>query len=70
MENISVLLKIRVLFWPEISALGVFFNVNNERMRPLITQVPQFMPEGRSNVLPLTASCLSPLRACPDGRVV
>ena len=23
-----------MLFWPEISALGVFFNFDNERMRP------------------------------------
>ena len=34
MENVSVFIKIRVLFWPEISALGVFFNFDNERMRP------------------------------------
>ena len=27
-------IKIRVLFWPEISALGVSFNFDNERMRP------------------------------------
>ena len=27
-------IKIRVLFWPEISALGVFLNFDNERMRP------------------------------------
>ena len=27
-------IKIRVLFWPEISALGVFFNFDNERMHP------------------------------------
>ena len=27
-------IKIRVLFWQEISALGVFFNFDNERMRP------------------------------------
>ena len=33
-------IKIRVLFWPEISALGVFFNFDNERMHPLNTQVP------------------------------
>ena len=26
--------KIRVLFWPEISALGVFLNFDNERMHP------------------------------------
>ena len=40
MEKISVFIKIRVLFWPEISALGVFFNLDNERMHPLNTQVP------------------------------
>ena len=27
-------IKIRVLFWPEISATGVFFNFDNERMHP------------------------------------
>ena len=40
MEKVSVFMKIRVLFWPEISALGVFLNFDNERMRPLNTQVP------------------------------
>ena len=34
MEKVSVFTKIRVLFWSEISALGVFFNFDNERMRP------------------------------------
>ena len=34
MEKVSVFSKIRVLFWPEISALGVFLNFDNERMRP------------------------------------
>ena len=34
MEKISVFIKIRVLFWPEISALGVLFNFVNERMHP------------------------------------
>ena len=34
MEKVSVFIKIRVLFWPEISALGVFFNFDNDRMRP------------------------------------
>ena len=33
-EKVSVFIKIRVLFWPEIRALGVFFNFDNERMRP------------------------------------
>ena len=33
-EKVSVFIKIRVHFWPEISALGVFFNFDNERMRP------------------------------------
>ena len=27
-------IKIRALFWPEVSALGVFFNFDNECMRP------------------------------------
>ena len=36
-EKVSVFIKIRVLFWPEISALGVFI---------LITQVrPPSVPE-------------------------
>ena len=31
-------MKIGVLFWPEISAIGVFFNFEkNELMRPLCT---------------------------------
>ena len=34
MEKVSVFIKIRVLFWPEISALGVFLNFDNKRMRP------------------------------------
>ena len=34
MEKVSVFIKIRVLFWPEISALGVLFNFDNEGMRP------------------------------------
>ena len=34
-EKISVFIKIRVLFWPEISALGVFFNFDNETYAPL-----------------------------------
>ena len=33
-EKVSVFIKIRVLFWPKISALGVFFNFDNERMHP------------------------------------
>ena len=33
-KKVSVFIKIRVLFWPEISAVGVFFNIDNERMRP------------------------------------
>ena len=40
MEKVSVFIKIRVLFWPGISALGVFLNFDNELMRPLNTQVP------------------------------
>ena len=31
--KVSVFIKIRVLFCPEISALGVFLNKDNERMR-------------------------------------
>ena len=38
--KVSVFIKIRVLFWSEISALGVFLNFDNERMRPLNTKVP------------------------------
>ena len=34
LEKVSVFIEIRVLFWEEISALGVFFNFDNERMRP------------------------------------
>ena len=33
MEKVNVFIKIKVLFWPEISALGVFLNFDNERMR-------------------------------------
>ena len=33
MEKVSVFIKVRVLFWPEISAIGVFLNFDNERMR-------------------------------------
>ena len=32
LKKVSVFIKIRVLFWPEISALGVFLNCYNERM--------------------------------------
>ena len=35
----QLLKKIRVLFWPDISALGVFLNFDNERMHPLYTKV-------------------------------
>ena len=34
MEKNQRFIEIRVLFWPEISALGVFFNFDNERMHP------------------------------------
>ena len=34
MEKVSVFIKIRVFFWPEISALRVSLNFDNERMRP------------------------------------
>ena len=30
----SAFLKIRVLFWPEISILGVYLNFDNKRMYP------------------------------------
>ena len=43
-EKVSVFIKIRMLFWPEISALGVFFNFDNERMRP--PQYPSAPPPG------------------------
>ena len=33
-EKASVFIEIRVLFWPEISTLGVYFNFDNKRMRP------------------------------------
>ena len=46
MEKVSVFIKIRVLFWPEISALGVFFNFDNERMRP--PKYPSAPPPGVS----------------------
>ena len=36
----QIFLKIRVLFWAEISALGVFLNFDNKRMYPLNTEVP------------------------------
>ena len=32
-------IKIRVLFGPEISALGVFLDLDNERLRPLCTSI-------------------------------
>ena len=34
LEKVRVFIKIRVLHWPEISALGVSFNIDIERMRP------------------------------------
>ena len=34
LEKVSGIFKIRVLFWPEISALGVRFNFDNGRMYP------------------------------------
>ena len=49
MEKVSVLIKIRVLFWPEISALGVFFNFGNERMRP--PKYPSVPPPRPSTLL-------------------
>ena len=47
-EKISVSLKIRVLFWPEISALGVFFYFDNECMGP-----PKY-PSALIGLLPVT----------------
>ena len=40
LEKVSVFIKIRVLFWPEISALGVFFNFENADAPP-----PPSVPE-------------------------
>ena len=39
-EKSQPFLQIRVLLWPEISALGVLLNFDNERMHPLNTKVP------------------------------
>ena len=64
MEKVSVFIKIRVLFWPEISAYGVFFNFDNERMRPLNTQVPPPPPPPRDYGLDPCA--LDSLFGCTD----
>ena len=41
LEKVSVFIKIGVLFWPEISAIGVFFNFEkNELMRPSVPECP------------------------------
>ena len=49
-------LKIRVLFWPEISVLGVFLNFDNERMHPLNTLViPRELTEHTRPVLVRTS---------------
>ena len=41
MGKVSVFfIKVRVLFWPEISAIGVFLYFDNERMRPSKYQSP------------------------------
>ena len=40
LENVSVFIEIRVLFWTEISALGVFLNLITGVCAPLNTQVP------------------------------
>ena len=37
---------------------------------PVISDVEPALMAAWSKALPLTDSCLSPLRACPDGRVV
>ena len=47
MEKVSVFIKIRVL-WPEISALGVFLNFDNELMRP--PKYPSAPPPGYVHV--------------------
>ena len=46
MEKVIVFIKIRVLFRPEISALGVYFNFDNELMRP-----PKYPSYPSSNIL-------------------
>ena len=40
MEKVSIFIKIRVLFWPKISALGVFFILITSVCAPLNNQVP------------------------------
>ena len=51
MEKVSVFIKIRVLFWPEISALGVFFYFDSERMRlPKYPSAPPPPPPGCSHI--------------------
>ena len=47
LKKVSIFfITIRVLLWPEISALGVFLNFDNECMRPLNTIVPPTPPPG------------------------
>ena len=41
-----------MLFWPEISALGVFFNFDNERMR-----VRDIKPDCQLKVLTVSYQC-------------
>ena len=41
-----------MLFWPEISALGVFFNFDNERMHPpKYPSAPPGLPTERVQIL-------------------
>ena len=49
-----------MLFWPEISALGVFFNFDNERMHP-----PKYLsdPPGHGK---LAAGNISRISGCSD----
>ena len=44
LEKVSVFVKLRVLFWPEISALGVFLDFDNERMGPPLYLKTEFHP--------------------------
>ena len=44
LEKVSVFIKIRVLFWPEISALGVFLNFDNAGAPPSVPECP--LPPG------------------------
>ena len=43
MEKVSVSIKIRVLFWPEINALGVFFNFDNGKEKTIFNKLHQLV---------------------------